>query len=81
MVKVILKIILQPIQRYFKTVSNTNDHILLWKCKCLSGESTKPPSTSTNILSPSLNYVDSKIRVEFKGTCVKQDIILFNHGK
>ena len=58
-------------QRHFKTVSNTNDHILSWRSKGLSDESIKSPSTSTNILNPSLNYVGSKTKTEFKGSCLK----------
>ena len=41
----------------------------------------KLPAISNNILNPSLNYVGSKIRVESKGCCLKQDKISFNHGK
>ena len=47
----------------------------------MSDESIKPPSTSTNILNPLLNYVGTKIRVEFKGSCLKQDKVSFDHGK
>ena len=47
----------------------------------MSDESIKPPSTSTNILNPLLNYVGTKIRVEFKGSCLKQDKISLNHEK
>ena len=62
-------------------VSNTNDSILSWKFKGSCDESIKPPSISTNILTPSLNYVGNNIRVEFKGSCLKQDKFSFNHGK
>ena len=68
-------------QRHFKTVSNTNNHILSWKSKRWSDESIKPPSTSTNILNLSLNYFVIKTRLEFKESCLKQDKISFNHGK
>ena len=44
-------------------------------------ESIKAPATSNNIVNCSLNHVGSKIRVQFKGSCLKQDAILFNHGK
>ena len=47
----------------------------------MSNESIKPPSTSSKILNPSLNYVGSKARVEFKGDCLKQYKISFDHGK
>ena len=47
----------------------------------LSYKNIKPPSTSTNILDPLLNYVGTKTRVELKGCCLKQNEISFNHGK
>ena len=47
----------------------------------MSDESIKSPSTSTNILHPSLNYIATKTRAEFKGSCLKQDKIWFNLGK
>ena len=47
----------------------------------MSYESVKPPSTSTNIINPLLNYVGTKIRVELNESCLKQDKISFNHGK
>ena len=74
-------LVFQTTQRYFKTVSNNNDHILSWKSKGLSDESIKPSSTSNNIFNPSLNYVGTKTRVEFEGSCLRQDDISFNHGK
>ena len=44
-------------------------------------ESIKAPTTSNNFLNPSFNYVDSKIRIEFRGSCWKQDKISLNDGK
>ena len=37
-------------------VSNANGYNLSWKSKGLSDIINKPPSTSTNILTPLLNY-------------------------
>ena len=74
-------LVFQTTQRCFKTVSNNNDHILSWKSKGLSDESIKRLSTSNNILNLLLNYVGTKARVEFKGSCLKQDKISFNHRK
>ena len=65
---------------FSKRVSNFNN-ILSWKPKGLSDESITHPSASNNILSPLLNYVGTKIMVEFKGSCLKQDKTLFNNGK
>ena len=47
----------------------------------MSDKKIKPLSKSNNILNHSLNYVCTKIRVEFKGSCLKQYKISFNHGK
>ena len=46
-----------------------------WKSKGLSDEIIKPRSTSAGIRNPLLNYVGSRIRVEFKESCLKQDKI------
>ena len=32
-----------------------------------------PPSTSDKMLNPSVNYADTKARVEFKEDCLKQE--------
>ena len=47
----------------------------------MSNESIKPPSTSNNIFNPLLDYVGNKIRVEFKGSCLRQDKSSFDHMK
>ena len=65
-------LVFQPTHRYIKRVTNSNNHILSWKSKRLSDESIKPPSTSTNIRNALLNYVVTKIRVEFKRTCLNK---------
>ena len=74
-------LVFQPTQRYFKAVCNANNHILSRKSRGLLDGSIKPPSASANIIKSMLNYVGSKIRVEFKGSCIKQAKISFNHGK
>ena len=47
----------------------------------MSDESIKPPTTSNKILNPSLDYIGTKIRVKFRGDCLKQEKITINHGK
>ena len=47
----------------------------------MSDESIKLPATSNNSLAPSLNYFGTKTRVEFDGSCLKQDEITFVNGK
>ena len=47
----------------------------------MSDESIEPPTTSNEVLNPSVDSVGSKIRVKFNGHCFKQHKITFNHGK
>ena len=67
----------QTTYRYFERVSNSNNHILSWKSKGLSDESIKPSTTSNNILNLLLDYVGTKIRIAFKGSCLNQDSFNF----
>ena len=73
-------LVFQPINRYFQVITNTN-YVSLWKSKGLSSESTKPPTTSDNSLTPVLNYYGTKARAKFTGSCLKQPKISFTHGK
>ena len=41
----------------------------------------KPPTAPNNILTPTLNYHDTKAKVSFSRACLKQDKVTFNHGK
>ena len=50
-----------------------SDYVLSWKSNGLSTESITPLSLPNNFLSPSLNYLGTKIRVRFIGSCLKQD--------
>ena len=66
--------------KYFRVVTNANTkYISSWQSKELSDESIKPPFTSDNSLNPS--YYGTKTRLEFRGSCLKQDKSTFNHGK
>ena len=51
------------------------------KAKELSDKTIKPPATPGNSLTPALSYFGTKTRVNFRGSCLKQDKITFNHGK
>ena len=77
-------LIFQPITRYFKvnTIINVTDYVLSWKSKGLSYETIKPPATSDNSLTPTINYYSAaKIRAKFTGSCLKQQKISCTHGK
>ena len=74
-------LVFQPINKYFKVITNT-DYVSSWKSKGLSAETIKPPTTSDNSLTPTISYYyAAKIRVKFTGSCLKQDKVIFNHGK
>ena len=47
----------------------------------MSDEVIKPPtlSNNSNIISPDISYVVTKTRVEFYGSCLKQDTIIYTH--
>ena len=74
-------LVFQMAYRYFKTVSNNDNNILLWKSKGLSDESIKPPCTSNKMFNPSVGYVGAKARVKCYGDCLKQYKISIDHEK
>ena len=65
-------LVFQPLNKYFKVIANTN-YVSLWQSKGLSEETIKPPATSDNSLNPKLSYYGAKARLEFKGSCLKQE--------
>ena len=72
-----------PIGKYFKlsSVVGVIGSVLSWQSKGLSNESIKPPTTSNNSLNPRLSYNDTKIKVQFTGSCLKQTKFTFTHKK
>ena len=68
---------------YFKLnlVVSVIDSVLSWQSKGLSNESIKPPTTSNNSLNPRLSYNDTKIKIKFTGSCLKQSKFTFTHKK
>ena len=65
-------LVFQPLVRFFKVITIT-DYISSWKSKGISAESIKPPTTSDNSFTLTLNYYDDfKVRVKFTGSCLKQ---------
>ena len=71
-------LVFQPMYRYFKTDSSY--HISSWTSTRLSKESITPFSAPNNFLIPLLNYLGTKIRVKFSGSCLKQDKVTYTHG-
>ena len=56
-------------------------YIPSWPSKGLSDEIIKPPTTSDNSLNSKVSYYGSKARLEFRGSCLKQNKSTLNHGK
>ena len=60
-----------PISRYFRLIANTK-YISSCKSKRLSGETITPCGTSDNSLTPWVDYYNTKIRLQFNKSCLKQ---------
>ena len=73
-------LVFQPLNKYFKVIASTN-YGSSWQSKGLSDETIKPPATSDKSLNPKVSYDGAKARLEFRGSCLKQDKSTFNHGK
>ena len=72
-------LVFQPMYKCFKQINN--DYVSSWKSKGLSNENITDPSAPNNFLNLSLEYLGTKLRVRFSGSCLKQDAIRYNHGK
>ena len=70
-------------RKYFKLnlAINVIDRVLSWRSKGISSESIKPPKTSDNSLNPEFSYYNTKTRVKFTGSCLKQPNFTFNDKK
>ena len=69
--------------RYFKRIAGVgnDNYIHYWQSKGLSDERINSITASNYSVSPFLDYYGTKTRVEFSGSCLKQDKVTFNHGK
>ena len=63
-----------PISKYFRLIPNEK-YTSSWKSKGLSDETITPCATSDNRLTPWIDHYDTKIRVKFVGSCLKQSKI------
>ena len=73
-----------PMSKYFKlnSIVGVIDRVLSWQSKGVSNESIKPPTTSNNSLTPEFSYYNNtRTRVKFKGSCLKQSNFTFTHKK
>ena len=72
-------LVFQQINRYFRVIAN-KFYISSWTSKGLSDETTKPPVTSSNSLTPLIDYVGDKIRTKFNESCLKEPKMQYTHG-
>ena len=69
--------------KYFKSNAGVGNgsYIYYWQSKGLSGKKPNYIRTPNYNITPNLDYYGTKIRVEFNGSCLKQDSVKFNHKK
>ena len=69
--------------KYFCRVSDvdSDNYINSWKSKGLPDENIMAPNTSDEKLNPELSFFVTKTKVEFNGSCLELDKIMYNHGK
>ena len=68
---------------YFKRIAGVGsfDYIYFWKSKGFPDERLDSITTSNHKISLELSFYRIKIKVEFNGSCLKQDKVPYNHGK
>ena len=76
-------LVFQPMYRYFKIISGVGigSYIYYWQSKGLPDERINSVTVSNYSVTPFLDYYGTKTRVEFSGSCLKQDKITYTHGK
>ena len=72
-----------PMYRYFKRIAGVRNgkYVYYWQSKGLSDERINSITASNYSVTPFLDYYGTKTRVEFSGSCLKQDKITYTHGK
>ena len=75
-------LVFQPMYRYFKRIAGVGggNYIYFWKSKGLSDETLDSITASNYKITPELSFYSTKTRVEFNGSCLKQDNVTLNHG-
>ena len=73
--------VFQSIYRYSERVSWWCNYVCFRKSKVLSDKSITAHTTIDYKLNPELSYFVTKTRVEFNGSCLKQNKITYDHGK
>ena len=76
-------LVFQPICRYFRRIIGvgSSNYIYFSKSIGLSDERLNSNTASNYKNTPELSCYGTKIRVEFNGSCLKQDKVTYNHRK
>ena len=69
--------------RYFEQIAGVSrgNYVYYWKSKGLSDERINSIKTSNHIITANLSYSGTRTRVEFNGSCFKQNKVTFNHKR
>ena len=79
-------LLFQPTETYFKKIAGVTNgryvyYVYYRQSRGLPDEKINSIKMSNHSITPNLDYYGTKRRVEFNGSCLKQDKITFNHGK
>ena len=76
-------LVFEPMYRYFTQTAGvgTDNYIYYRQSKGLSGEIINCIKTTNHSITPFLDYYDTKKRVKFSKSCLKQDSVTFNLKK
>ena len=68
-------LVFQPMYRYFKIIADVGigSWLYYWQSKGFSDERINSIKTPRYSITPNLDYYGTKTRVEFDGSCLKQD--------
>ena len=68
--------------KYFKSIAGagSGNYIYFYQSKGLSDERLDSITASNHKITPELGFYGTIIRVEFNGSCLKQDKVTYNHG-
>ena len=75
-------LILQPVSNSFKVPAGDTDKIIPWKSKRFLDASINPHIKPGNSFAQKLKLIqNSKITVEFRANCLRQDKVTFTNDK
>ena len=74
-------LIFQPLSKYFKLIDNTK-YISSWESKGLYNEAITLYATADHSLTPLIDHYNSKIRLKFNKSCLKQpNKLIYSYGR